>query len=777
MKPFPEKGKPKGERLADAASLQSIYQRFKLEDIYSSKQRMGIRAMIDGQPPYKEALLRKAGAANRTNLNFGEANARLQQTLTSYNDLIESVPVVIAPMLPRNVLDDASRTYAQDVIADEWTTMLRDWEDFDARWQVLSKEFVEHGVSLAFHPDDIDWKFDVVGWDQFQIPRGTRASEEFIDVLIIEKWELPSDLYEKIEDEAAAKEMGWNVDAVKQALVRATKFGKKPTPNNWGAAWAETQMHMKSNDLYVNHHDNNARCYTLHAYVREYDGTYSHYIVERDSSVNPGKSGQEFLYKNVASENSPQKFFTTFCLNVGDGLYHTIRGQGYQMFPFVQTSNKIRCTVLDNVMLSNRTILQPKDINSLDESPLTISGSVAIMSPDVDLVERDFVDHSRTTLPVLHDFAQMMEGVAPTQQSNGVPMGSQPTTKYGLQAQQSIGSSLTIGSVNMFYRGWRREIREMFRRTQNIIRLELWEDYPEVADFVQRCSILGVPPEIILAVDRVFEKRAIGAGSPGMRQAILDRGFQKLNTLDEVGRAQFLHDAWVADVGVRDAQRYMPVSAKPRPVLDQKIAELENSAMYGGKEVPPLGDENHAVHTAVHLPSIGESIQKLEAWRNGGEQGDIQQLQPEIAYLSLMLPHTEQHIEAMMSDPTRAQEAAAAKKALQEFGAMWMTYVRQLNKALEEQAAEANQAEVPDPVEIAKIAKIQQEMDISIRKFQMSQQLQVADVQNRLSLRKQQADLDAALKINKHNTELATELPPASQSDVMTNRTVRTPLV
>lgn len=775
LEPFPDKGRPKGERLKDAVSLQGIFDQFKLDDTISARQRTGIRAMVDGQPPYREAALRRAGAANRSNLNFGEAKSRLSQSLTSYNDLLESLPVFIEPEIPLPLMDDANRIMAQDVIAEAFTTMMRDWPDCDFRWQLLSKEFVENGVGLAYFPDDIDWRYDAVGWDGFLIPRGTKASEKFIDVLLIEKTELPSDLYRKILNEKAAEEIGWNPKAVKKALVRATRYGKKAVPSNWGAAWAEVQSSAKNNDTFWNH-ENNTRIYTVHGYIKEYDGTWSHYIIERDPHRDDAE-GPQFLYQQKKTDKEANNFFTTFCLNVGNGTYHSIRGQGFDMYPFIQTLNKTRNAELDNLTLAMKILMQPKDSISMDEPPLTMAGPIAILSPEMNYVERQFMDHTRSALPVIQDLTMLLNNVSPTYQARGVSMDRQARTKYEIQANQGLDSVLTTASINMFWRSWRRLLREMFRRVQRICAMQMFDDYPEVYQFLRRCNDMGVPPEVILSVERIYEKRSFGAGSPGQRQAIIDRGMQRLGTLDEAGRSHFLHDAWVADVGVRAAQRYYPSQQKPRPVIDQKLAELENAEMFKGAPIEPLDGENHAVHAMVHLPSIQNSVQLLENWRNEGEQGEITDLQPHIAYLAILIPHTERHVAEMQRDPTRAETAAQAAKALQELAAIWMTYVRQLEKVLKEQEAEASSQEQPDPELVAKLQKQQAELEMTIQKFRLDQQLKVADVEQKMRIRQQEADQRMAAAIQKQVNDMGASdaLPPASQANIVTNQGVKTP--
>lgn len=778
---FPSKGKPKGERLQNAGSLQSIYQRFKQLDTISAGQRAGVRAMLDGQPPYKTSSIRKSASANRSNLNFGEGKALLQRILTSYNDLTEGIPALVSVDLPVGILDDATKRLHEDIIARELTTMFKDWEDFDSIMQLTAKEFVEHGVSLTYFPTTDDWKWDAAGWDRFLLPRGTRASEKFVDMILIEQEMLPSELYRNIKEEPEAKEAGWDVEATRKALVRATRYGRKPMPPSWGAQWERVQQSLKNNDLFVNHEDN-TRVSLIHAYIREYDGTFSHYIIERDA-VPKGEIGdQAFLYKRVADADSPTNLFTVFVLNIGNGTYHSIRGVGYDMYPFVQVSNKARNGVIDNMMLSMKLLLQPKDVAALDNAPVTISGPLAILSPEVEYVERAFTNHTQATMPVLKDLEQMLGGITMGDaQSGGTPVSIQPQTKYGLQATQAANASLAVSSVNMFYAKLRRLYREAFRRVQKIAGNILAGDadeateYPEVAAMLERCMRQNVDPSMILEVEAINERRAIGAGNPGQRQMLIDRGMQLLGTYDEVGRAQFLHDANVALFGIRDAQRYMPAAQKPRPVIDQKISELENAEMFKGTNQTVLEGENHAVHAQVHLPAIADSVKMLEDWRNNGEAQPIQELQPYIAFLSLLVPHTEQHVAALANDPTRTELYGRLRKALQEYAAIWMTYVRQLERALDEMDQEQQSQGQVDPVQQAKADKIRQDMALTMAAFKQAQQLKVADVQQKMMLRAKEADARIGTMIAAHNADMVREMDtpaaPASQSGIVSKNT------
>lgn len=786
---FPESGKPKGSRIATSQDVQTVWRRMQQDDLISSKLRAGVDDMIDGAPPWDDNALVASGAGFRHNLNFGEGEAMISEAATGYNDLIDQVDVMIRPELPDTVGDSVSRVEMEDIIADCFSTMIRDWDEFHFRWQLLSRKFITHGVSIGYFCDEYDWKFHAGGWDNMWMPRQTEATEQKVDILMTQKDYLPGELYDYIRDEKTARELGWNPEVAKMALVAATRRGGKKLDSLWGPDWQALQKRLKNNDILTTY-EHNFNVETIHTWVREYDGTYSHYI----SLKWPLTAHEDFLYKRVSRYPSATNVFTIFTFDVGNGLYHGIRGYGYKIFPFVQHSNRARNEALDSMSISSKFVLQPKDSNAGEESPITINGPFLCVNPEWDVVEHTFPNLAENILPVLHDFANQMDTNVPIYRSRVTRADNRPATKFEQQAKIETDSSLSGSSVNMFYRAWRRLLREMFRRVQQIIANDMLNFYSEVATFVQECEERGVPRGIILAVRRVTEERSVGNGSPQQRLNAFDQGFQMIGALDETGRKAMIRSKLVALFGPRRADEFMPADQHQRPVIDEDIAELENDAMMNGTEKSVKDGQNHAVHAAIHFgqsvdqqvqdnkPSIAEAIQKLEDWRNNGEQGSIEALTPQINFLTIALPHTEQHVQAMSADDTRRQQAGAARKALQEYAAMWMTYMRQLKKTVDErqqQEAQQTQPQQVDPLTAAKIDTEKAQLQMALQKFQQEQTMKVAEVQQRMELAQRQADAKMAEEIRKGTVQrvnetlqpsfLDREAPSASESDILTN--------
>lgn len=77
---------------------------------------------------------------------------------------------------------------------------------------------------------------------------------------------------------------------------------------------------MKNNDIHEGYQ--NPTISVLHFWVRELDGSISHYIA---AEMNPKK----FLYEKISRYEKPEHAYVMFTYGVGsNGTYHSVRGWG-----------------------------------------------------------------------------------------------------------------------------------------------------------------------------------------------------------------------------------------------------------------------------------------------------------------------------------------------------------------------------------------------------------------------------------------------------------------
>jgi hypothetical protein len=734
-----ESGTPPRDRIKDSKSLHEIYRKLKNADDKSSKNRAEIQAMFDGVPPYSDTDLISSGQSYRCNVNFDEASTILENAMSGYIDIIHSVEHLLT--LKTDYGDTKQRIELSSIIAEELTRAIRSWPQFHFNYLLLCQYFIAHGVGIAYWEDDIDWRWKVSMFGDFLIPRKTLACEDEIEVAICVRSYQAHQLYRFIEDPQAATDMGWNVDEVRKALIKATN-GSLGTFTEW----ERLQTELKNNDLFTGT-ANASEIKVIHAWVKEFDGTVSYYMSLENNEAKDFLCLKRGLYNHINSA------FVFFPYGIGtNGYYHSIRGLGYKIFPQVQLSNRLRCQMADGAMLSSTMLLQPQSEQALEELNFTYYGPYSVLAPDmVNVVPNAVPDISKGAMPFLQDLSAQMMSKTGSYDSASSIVDTSDKTRLETQAILSRQARLSVASLNLFYEPWGRVLRETVRR---FIRGGYMADEPggrEVTDFYNRCALRGVPIEAIMAVDldSVRPVRAIGAGSEAARLLATDELMQLMPGFDEYGRKAAQRDRVAARFGYDLADRYTPQpDAEARPVIDVKIAELENGDMRVGGQVQVLPNENHLEHAKVHLNALGQTAQ-------GVDEGQIP-VEQVIDFLVNLYGHTTMHVEEVSRDTTIPEAGAALRQSLQQFGEIVNNGVKQVQKMREQQASQSSPGDDSKAAEqqVQYADKLQQKLQEHQAKLQMMQEthnmrlnLRLAEVRQKLALR----DAEVASKITKQS--------------------------
>ena len=150
---------------------------------------------------------------------------------------------------------------------------------------------------------------------------------------------------------------------------------------------------MKNNDIYESYQ--NPTVAVLHFWVREMDGSVSHFITAEERP-------KKFMYRKVSRYEKPEQAYVMFTYGVGsNGTYHSIRGLGHRIFNHIQTSNRLRCQMIDGAMLGSAVMIQPENQRALDELSFTYYGAYAVLSPNIRLIEKASPNLSTAVQPAL----------------------------------------------------------------------------------------------------------------------------------------------------------------------------------------------------------------------------------------------------------------------------------------------------------------------------------------------------------------------------------------
>jgi hypothetical protein len=604
--------------------------------------------MLDGFPPYDQSELDNLGQSQRTNLNMLEGAALVEAALQPYNDLTSSVDYIAHVETAEG--DAQTRSEWNQIISEEFDRLLRTWHRFEFNNQALSREFVVHGLGVVYFEDDYDWRWKVCGLSDFILPRNTPANEEDIDYAIARRRYTTTQLYQFIKDEEFAKQNGWNIEETKKAIYWATS-SRNSSPTSW--EWEELERELKQNDVYFGR-VRAKEVWVLHFWVREFDGTISHFLT-LENGLN-----QDFLYRNIGRFKSVRNCLHVFTYGIGNGYYHSIRGLGYKIFPQIQVSNQLRCAVIDATFFSAGAVIQPEDSVALDELSFSYMGPFTLVPPNIKFVDYKRENISQNILPIVQDLSSQIQNNTGTYQAR-LPeqpaAGKERKTKLEIQAELQKQSTLSTSAMNLFYIPWDRVLAECYRRAVNPGLTQLDPGGREAYEFRQRCLKRRVPDRALEHFKRVRAVRAIGYGSASARLLALDQVAQLAPQFDEIGRRNAIRDRVAAYVGYAQADRYVPsISQGGRQPRDKKDAELENAVLMLGQTVPVDPDDLPRTHIMVHLMAIHAVIA-------GIKQGQIPAMQGS-PMLHNLLNHIVQHVQQLTADPTRFQEVRMVNKGL-----------------------------------------------------------------------------------------------------------------
>lgn len=711
-----EKGKPVKSRIKDVKSALAIFNILRKADEGSSINRARVDAMFDGESPYSSAQLTSSGQGLKTNLNFGESQRLLDIALSAYVDLYSSLEKLVE--VKGSEGEPSERTTLEDIVSEEITHLLRSWPEFHSHYLRLCTTFIKHGVAVSYFDTPDDWKFRVGSFADILIPRQTPASEHMVDVAIGRRQYHLHELFAFIKNEKAAKSVGWDVDEVKRIISKSVTTSGRNGATSYDD-WESLQQELKNNDIYEGHQ--NPTVGVLHFWVREMDGSISHYITAENSP-------KEFLYKKVSRYDKPEQAFVMFTYGVGsNGTYHSIRGLGHRIFNHVQTSNRLRCQMIDGAMLSSAVMIQPDSQRALDELGFTYYGAYAVLSPNVNIIEKAIPNLSTSVQPALEDISNQLALNTDTVSTYGPQQSSPYRNQMQVVADMDVSTRLSGASLNLFYASWNRLLREVVRRIVDNKRND-----PSLKDFRARCLMRGVPESFINSLDteRTRAVRSIGNGSYANRLVAL-RELQAISgSFDDVGRKNLTRDIVATRVGHDLADRYAPQVEEARPTVDGKIAFFENQELMDGTPVPVVTNEIHSAHLSEHVPILSQLIEQL----NTGAADPMQALPA----LQAFYQHVAETVQALVGDPAAESIVADANQVLQYTEEMINNTSKQVQKIQRDQAEnqppEGGQPQ-EDPNMGSQIQEHQLKMDMAKQKAELDMELKRAKFEQEQAMR------------------------------------------
>jgi len=705
--------KPPKTRVEDAGSARSMLYTLIDDDQIASYRRSQIQGIIDGNPPYNEQQLREMGQADRINVNWGHAEAKIEAAVIPYFDILTSVGSY-ATCKTLYGKDMGKREEWSRIITEEFHRLLASSNpNFLAQHQVAHKELVIHGQACLYFPDQTDWRAKAIEPWALVVPKGAKVDWDNWEFCYILDELYCEELYSYIENEEAAKRGGWNVDECQQAVMDA-----RVDSQDQRRPWEWYQRELKNNSLYYSYAKSKI-IKIAHFYVREYDGRVSHYIFDRLNST-------EFLCEKVGRYQDFSNAFTVFMNGVGNGYYHGVRGLGQKVYKYAEAMNRVNNALLEGVILGSCVMFQPNSAADAEKLKTVQIGPYRILPPGLNLTQASVASNLGAAMQT----AQFFQGQESDDIGSFMPSVSGGGRKKGnKEVEMEIGekSRLTNTRAEIYLQALDVHYAEVYRRAANPNLIEEDHGGAEALRFQKACMDRGVPAAAMLDMDSVRATRSIGQGSSAARMQAMELIGQYLPQLPESNRKRVINANIAAIAGQTGVETFgIPEESKPNG-NDLSIASLENNALQNGGQVLVDPDQNHFNHLAVHVQfanQIVQAVQDKQADPIGADRA-----------MQSIIPHLLTHLKYLEEDATREdqynnmnEQTSEIMKIADQLARMSQDMQEQQMKA--QQEAMQQQGQQQDPKAMVAMNKIQ----LDRMKFQNDAQIKQAKAQHQMQL-------------------------------------------
>lgn len=630
-------GESKVKSISNATQALQIAIKLNNNDGNRDIRRSRVLSAFNGAAPYSDDDLKNKAQNYRYNVSFGHLEGVVGRAVVPYNDLTVNISELTE--IQANLNDEKLK-----IIQIEFATIIQKWGRWAKFISRLNQDLVLNGYNTSIWPSDYDpFPIFVAQKDGF-VDDGSPNDVNDLELFVWKKPYLLHELYSKISDEDVAKKAGWNVDNVKQALMKAAPENIYSSGSSISGSWTAMESAIRGGSTWASI-IGAKMVNTYHVFAAELNGKVTHYVV-----LDPGTATIEDLDRNEKSDgpelfkkeerfDSMRDFIVYFDLETGDGTWHGSKGIGQRSFNTHVAIDKLRCSALDQAFVSGLTLLQPVDQTSQEEFTLTVVGPFAVIPPGININPFVLPAVSNTTFQVdnlLSNTSEQRVGdIVPNTQST---LSQMPKT--ATEARISAGRQELITRGNL-----KRYIDPISEVMSIIIRRLLKSNSPNAyaKEFQKELKRKGLTDDDL--------KEIRGARNTGRIEDIL--GNTAANT--QIIFAEFRGDP---DVDQLDLKRRRIASVLDADAADELLINDEDqtrriesarsqieelNSIVGGFRIPVSPRDIHEIHLQIILEWLGTKIQE-----------QAQGLNPDVLPLmKQIIAHGAEHIGFLKSDKTK----------------------------------------------------------------------------------------------------------------------------
>lgn len=723
-------------RLSSASQAKSIYDRMVTADISRSAKRARVRGLVDGNPPYRQSQLKAEGRDYQCNVNWRTAESYFNNASGAFYDIFSEAPSYATVRL--KLPDDNQGEYKSRCATEHFDWLLRGEGCFDYHMQVSQNEMVLFGRGPIVFQDEFDWRPTSILDGALRVPDRTKSDTELWELATVEVEYQCHELYEKIIDEKSATAAGWNVAAVKQAIIRSF-----PKTNDQYRTWEWCQQNLKMDSLGTSYQANTIQ--VVHFFYREFkrkedsESKISHKIIlanEEGGETTGDPPKVEFLFEKERRYDSwHQCVHPMYYDHGGGGFHHSVTGMGVKMYAPIEYQNRLLCNLADKAFTPKVMLKSPSEGGD-DAVMLQQFGDYAVIKPGVEVVQTPISGVMEEGTVFNREITGIISSNLSAYRMNLQREQGNPITAREVDQRASEQARLGKTQLSRYYQQLDHLYAEMYRRsTQKLVKGT--PGYDRAKEFQDRCEKNGVTLEELRKVEHVRATRIAGQGSEILRQQALGELFTGvLPMLPETGRDNLITDVIASRVGQSHARRYYPqAELRDRPTDQLAIAMGQVADMKIGVAAVVTDTQNPVIFAQAFLKAAAEASATLEQGANPSEVAQ---------FIELAGQATAQHLERLKQDPSRK----AVYEALNEQFMQLAKIHDQLVKQLEAQSEQESQA-LMERMEAQKRAQaIQNGQDPATM-------IKAAETAAKIRMQQEKTDAALTLKVQKQEQDMA----------------------
>ena len=722
-------------RIPNPDVFRQIYNNLCANDAKGAAERVKLRSVRNGAPPYNRQKLIDSAQADRNNVNDGSMNANLsKRDAAIFALLFNTESLIRVSFVPGTFRDKTLAKQVATVLEHAYSTVFREEERLVEGFQRAIKDSHEGGVGFPVWTDSDDWRFKGIRRARCTFNDSATTEDATMELFFVADTMVIKVLYDLVKDPEAAEALGWNDEALRRALVDFFRDHSKDADvefaTNFSTMWDSMETRIHNNDP-VLMAEQYKMFSVIHGWVTEPDGFVTHYILPYYAIA--GET--EFMFSKAKDAENMGQITAPLPYNYGDGQLRSVKGLAYELFPLSVISNRQLNAVLDTSEVSGSFIVQHASGATNGNHGITRAGAFTHIDPELTPMNQAFAPKLEGMLAARNVLTQQMQlNTGMVNSRIGNPQDTNPNiTAAQIRSEDAKEIQMEEDRLSLLYLRTDKIHTETMRRLLDKSKHgNMTKEAKRGLDkFWQICEAEGIPKEYMDKVVKsiiVHTTRSTGGTSPAARLQGLLQGKQSVYaSMSEEGRKEIDRDIGILLFGHTNVDRFVPPVGELTASSDSaSFQELENHDILEGKECLVGRDQNHYIHAVTCGAMLAQYAQMFT---QAPQQMEREHMIEMANAARFGIVHFQRHLEFLMGDPMRQDQVQELEQFVQQLIPVYQQASQLLEQLMQEEEQRRQQLEQENAQLKQQLAESQSSQALEQFKAQKNAELKYMEAQ------------------------------------------------